>query len=186
MLDYIYLPMGGNKGTKVHYVLLMLFIFSFSGLWHGANLTFICWGLLNGIYFLPYILTDTLTRYNDPPAKGRMLPGLKEALQIFLTFNLITISRVFFRSPDIFVVKDFFLKICSASFFEAPLPIAVKNIAWCLPMLIVEWIQREKKYVLDMQEKNISIRIIVYLAVATAIYFLYKKQNTAEYYYFKF
>ena len=186
MLDYIYLPMGGNKGSKTKYVMLMLFIFSFSGLWHGANYTFICWGLLNGIYFLPYILTDTLTRHNDPPAKGKLLPSFKELMQILLTFNLITISRVFFRAPDIFVVRDFFLKIFSPSLLSMPLPLIVRNVGWCLPMLAVEWVQRERRYVLEMPRLNIYIRALVYIGIITAIYFFCKKQNTTEYYYFKF
>ena len=186
MMDYIYLPMGGNKGSKIHYVLLLLFIFSFSGLWHGANVTFICWGLLNGIYFIPYILTDTLVRYNDPPAKGKWLPSAREVVQMFVTFNLITVSRVFFRSPNMDVVKAFFLKICSPGLFSMPLPLAIKNVAWCMPMLVFEWFQREKSYVLDFRERNFAVRIIVYIAVVTAIFYLYKKQNTSEYYYFKF
>ena len=186
MLDYIYLPMGGNKVTKPKYIFLILFIFSFSGLWHGANYTFICWGLLNGLYFVPYILTDTLIRYKDPPAKGRILPSFKELCQILLTFNLVTITRVFFRSPDIYVVKDLFSKIFSPSLFAVPLIVVVKNVAWCMPMLVVEWFQREKSYVLEATRLNFIIRFAVYGTVVILIYYFHKKLNSSEYYYFKF
>lgn len=186
MLDYLYLPMGGNKGSKLKYVMVMLFIFSFSGLWHGANYTFICWGLLNGLYFLPYILTDKLTRYNEPAAKGRLLPSFKELLQILLTFNLITISRVFFRAPDIYVVKAFFEKILSPSLLSMPVTLVWHNVVWCWPMLAFEWLQRERAYVLEFPKWNVYLRMAAYIAVVVLIYFFCKKQNTTEYYYFKF
>ncbi len=186
MLDYLYLPIGGNKVSKTKYIFLILFIFSFSGLWHGANYTFICWGLLNGIYFLPYIFMGNLVRYKTPPSPGKWLPTLKEFLQMLLTFNLVTISRVFFRSPNIDVVKSFFEKIFSLSLFAAPIPLVTQQLLWCLPMLIVEWVQREGTYVLDMKKQNIYLRFCVYIVIIVAIYFLYKKQNTTEYYYFKF
>ncbi len=185
-LDYIYLPMGGNKGTKLHYILLILFIFSFSGLWHGANYTFICWGLLNGLYFVPYILTDTLTRYKEPVAKGKILPSFKELLQMLLTFNLVTISRIFFRSPDIYVVRDFFQKIFSASLFSAPLPVVAQKVALCLPMLVIEWLQREKNYVLEVPMAKSYVRYAAYAIVIVSISFLHKQLNSSEYYYFKF
>ena len=185
-LDYIYLPLGGKKGSMAHYILLILFIFSFSGLWHGANYTFICWGFLNGLYFVPYILTGTLTRYKEPVAAGRMLPTVKEIFQVLLTFNLVTISRVFFRSPDIHVAADFFSKICSPSFFQVPLRLVTNNVLWCMPMLAIEWIQREKDYVLDARKLNISFRLIIFGAVIAAIWYFHKQMNTTEYYYFKF
>lgn len=186
MLDYLYLPLGGNRGSKVQYVLVMLFIFSFSGLWHGANMTFVCWGLLNGIYFLPYILTDKLTRYKDVVASGRLFPSGKEFLQLLLTFNLITLTRIFFRAPNMTVVKGLVVKIFSASIIAVPMALVVKNVLICLPMLAFEWVQREKAYVLELSKTNIYIRIAGYVAVVVLIYIFHKRQNLSEYYYFKF
>jgi D-alanyl-lipoteichoic acid acyltransferase DltB (MBOAT superfamily) len=186
MLDYLYLPLGGNRGSKVQYVLVMLFIFSFSGLWHGANMTFVCWGLLNGIYFLPYILTGKLTRYKDVVASGRLFPSGKEFLQLLLTFNLITLTRIFFRAPNMTVVKGLVVKIFSASILAVPMALVVKNVLICLPMLAFEWVQREKAYVLELSKTNIYIRIAGYVAVVVLIYIFHKRQNLSEYYYFKF
>ncbi len=186
MLEYLYLPLGGNRGSKLKYVLVMLFIFSFSGLWHGANMTFVCWGLLNGIYFLPYILTDKLTRYKDVVAKGKLFPSGKEFMQLLLTFNLVTLTRIFFRAKDMTVAKGLIVKIFSFSLFAMPLMLVVKNVAICLPMLAFEWIQREKTYVLEISKKNIYIRVAGYIGIILLIYLLHKRQNTSEYYYFKF
>ncbi len=186
MLDYIYLPMGGNQNDKLQYILLILLIFSFSGLWHGANYTFICWGLLNGLYFIPYILTGTLTRYRQPPSPGKLLPTGKEFFQMLLTFNLVTITRVFFRSPDIHVVRDFFATMCSRTLFEAPSLIVLRNMAWCIPVLALEWVQREQAWFMDYNRFVKWLKPVMHIAVIAAIALLYKKQNLSEYYYFKF
>lgn len=186
MLDYLYIPLGGNKGSTAMYILSMLFIFTFSGLWHGANMTFVCWGLLNGLYFIPYILTDSLTRYKDVVAKGRLFPSLKELLQMTLTFFLMTLTRIFFRSPNMTVANGITVRIFSSSILAAPLALVVKSVAICLPMIAFEWMQREKEYVLQLSKTNIYIRIAGYIAVIVLIYLFHKKQNASEYYYFKF
>ncbi len=186
MLDYLYLPMGGNRGGKVKYIAVMLFIFTFSGLWHGANMTFVCWGLLNGLYFIPYILTDKLTRYKDVVAAGRLFPTAKEALQLALTFLLMTTTRIFFRAPNMTVVKGLAAKIFSVGIVAAPLMLVVRNVAWCLPMIAFEWIQRERPYVLEVSRKHLALRMVAYAIVIVLIYQYRAKINASEYYYFKF
>lgn len=186
MLDYLYLPMGGNRGGKVKYIAVMLFIFTFSGLWHGANMTFVCWGLLNGLYFIPYILTDKLTRYKDVVAAGRLFPTAKEALQLVVTFLLMTTTRIFFRAPNMTVVKGLAAKIFSAGIVAAPLMLVVRNVAWCLPMIAFEWIQRERPYVLEVSRKHLALRMVAYAVVIVLIYQYRAKINASEYYYFKF
>jgi D-alanyl-lipoteichoic acid acyltransferase DltB (MBOAT superfamily) len=186
MLDYLYLPMGGNRGGKVKYITVMLFIFSFSGLWHGANMTFVCWGLLNGLYFIPYILTDKLTRYKDVVAAGRLFPTAKQALQLVVTFLLMTTTRIFFRAPNMTVVKGLAAKIFSVGIVAAPLMLVVRNVAWCLPMIAFEWIQRERPYVLEVSKKHLALRMVAYAIVIVLIYQYRAKINASEYYYFKF
>lgn len=186
MLDYLYLPLGGNRGGKLQYILAIIFIFSFSGLWHGANMTFVCWGLLNGIYFIPYILTDSMTRYKDIAGAGRLLPSVKEACQIGFTFLLTTLSRIFFRAPNMTVASGLIEKIFSAGIAKAPLKMVWTKVVMFVPVLAFEWVQREKLYVLQLSKKNVYIRVAGYITVVVLICLLYKKQNASEYYYFKF
>ncbi|GAA4463049.1 MBOAT family protein [Nemorincola caseinilytica] len=186
MLDYLYLPLGGNRGGKLQYIMAIVFIFSFSGLWHGANMTFVCWGLLNGIYFIPYILTDSMTRYKDIAGAGRLLPSLKETGQIAFTFLLTTLSRIFFRAPNMTVVNGLVTKIFSVSIFAAPIKIVWTKVIMFVPMLAFEWVQREKLYVLQLSRTNAYIRVAGYLAVIVLTWLLHKEQNASEYYYFKF
>ncbi len=186
MLDYIYLPLGGAKVGKTKYMLIIFFIFCFSGLWHGANITFVCWGVLNGLYFFVYLFSNSFTRYKDLPGKGKLLPNAKELLQMFITFNLATIMRIFFRSPNMEVATGFFMKIMSASMFAPPLMVVVRKYVWCLPMLAIEWVQREKDYVLQLPRVPAIARIGVYLLLISAIWYFCPKQSATECYYFKF
>ncbi len=186
MLDYLYIPMGGNRGGKGTYVAAIMFIFTFSGLWHGANMTFVCWGILNGIYFLPYILTDSLTRYKDAPAAGKLLPSLKVTVQIAFTFLLTTLSRIFFRAPNMTVVQGLVGKIFSPSILLPPLRMVSLKVAMFVPLLAFEWTQREKDYVLQISRKYMAVRVVGYIVIVVLIALLYKKQNASEYYYFKF
>ncbi len=186
MTNYIYLPMGGNQNNKFQYIFLILFIFSFSGLWHGASYNFICWGLMNGVYFIPYILTNSLVRYKTLPSPGRILPTLKETWQIALTFTLTTLTRIFFRSPDFQVAGALFRKIFSADLFHAPLPIVARNLWWCVPMMALEWVQREKNYFLELKTNKVYLRLILYAIVIFATWQLFPRRDLIEYYYFKF
>ena len=186
MTNYIYLPMGGNQNHKGQYILLILFIFSFSGLWHGANYNFICWGLLNGLYFIPYILAGTLIRYKTVASPGRMLPTISDAGKILLTFFLTTLTRIFFRSRDFSVAMELWRKIFSADFFHLPLPIIARNLWWCVPMILLEWIQRERTYFLELKTNKIYLRFLLYSIVIFATWKLFPRRDLIEYYYFKF
>jgi D-alanyl-lipoteichoic acid acyltransferase DltB (MBOAT superfamily) len=58
--DYVYIPLGGSYGSKLRRIRNILITFTVSGFWHGANWTFIFWGFLNGLYYIPLMLTDKL------------------------------------------------------------------------------------------------------------------------------
>lgn len=99
--DYLYIPLGGSKGTKWNQVKNVFIIFLVSGFWHGANWTFIVWGGLNALFFLPLLLTNKNRTHTDIVAKNRYFPTLKELIQIISTFILITLVWVFFRAETI-------------------------------------------------------------------------------------
>ena len=78
--DYLYIPLGGSKvgtGKKIRNILI---IFLISGLWHGANWTFICWGLLNALYILPSVIFRTNRNNLDIVAQGRALPSDRKSV----------------------------------------------------------------------------------------------------------
>ena len=84
--DYVYIPMGGSRCSKAKIIRNTLVIFLLSGFWHGANWTFIAWGVYHALLFLPLILLGKNRKYRDVVAENRFFPTWKEASQMLLTF----------------------------------------------------------------------------------------------------
>jgi D-alanyl-lipoteichoic acid acyltransferase DltB (MBOAT superfamily) len=86
--DYLYIPLGGSRGNTANKIRNIFIIFIVSGFWHGANWTFIVWGALNAIYFLPLLLLNQNRKNLEIVAKNRLLPSLKDFFSILMTFGL--------------------------------------------------------------------------------------------------
>ena len=86
--DYLYIPLGGSKGGICMKIRNTFIIFLVSGFWHGANWTFIVWGFLNALYFLPTMLLNKNRLNTDTVAKGRIFPAFREMQQVLITFTL--------------------------------------------------------------------------------------------------
>jgi D-alanyl-lipoteichoic acid acyltransferase DltB (MBOAT superfamily) len=99
--DYLYIPLGGSKGKMWVKIRNTFIVFIVSGFWHGANWTFIIWGALNAIYFLPLLLTQTNRTNLDIVAKGKRMPTFKEAIAMLVTFTLTVFAWIFFRASSI-------------------------------------------------------------------------------------
>jgi D-alanyl-lipoteichoic acid acyltransferase DltB (MBOAT superfamily) len=99
--DYVYIPLGGSKGGTLMKIRNTFIIFLVSGFWHGANWTFIVWGALNAIYFLPLVLFNKNRTNMDAVAQNKLFPSIIEITSILLTFGLSTLAWIFFRSKDI-------------------------------------------------------------------------------------
>ncbi len=185
LTDYLYKPMGGRSHNKLWYTAILLFIFLFSGLWHGANWTFVLWGLLNGIYFLPYIFTNTLVRYKDPPDSHKYFPAMRTLLQILLTFHLITFSRILFKSTNLSQANDYFMGLVTRHSLLMPPKFLLQHLHWCLFLVVIEWINRFRTYALDFKAPWL-VRYAVYASVALLIILYHKPLSLQEYYYFRF
>ena len=100
--DYLYIPLGGSKGGKLKSLRNIFVIFLVSGFWHGANWTFIFWGLFHAMLFLPSFIFNTNRKFTTSIiAHSALLPSPKELIQVLTTFLLVTIGWVFFRSETI-------------------------------------------------------------------------------------
>lgn len=93
--DYIYIPLGGSRCSKWKSFRNTMIIFLVSGLWHGANWTFICWGTFHALLFLPLLLMKKNRKYRDTVAENRILPSFKEIGQITITFLLVMMAGSF-------------------------------------------------------------------------------------------
>ena len=96
--DYVYIPLGGSRGGKSMIIRNTFVIFLISGLWHGANWTFLLWGAYNAVLFLPLILSHKNRKNLNQIAEGRLFPSGNEFLQIFSTFVLVVIGWIIFRA----------------------------------------------------------------------------------------
>ena len=140
-------------------------IFLLSGLWHGANWTFIAWGAYHALLFLPLIVSGKNRKYTDTVAEGKFLPSFKELCMMLLTFALVVIGWIVFRAETIgdaghYIASLFSPEIWKASyrFFLYPF----NHAGWLvLIMLTVEWLQRGKEHGLAMTSQKIFAKFRV-------------------------
>ncbi len=85
--DYVYIPLGGSRGGKPRRISNIIVTFTVSGLWHGANWTFVVWGLLNGLYYLPLMHAEKQKRHVGTVAEGRLFPSPGDLSRIVATFG---------------------------------------------------------------------------------------------------
>lgn len=140
--DYLYIPLGGSRGSRVQTLRNVAVIFLVSGLWHGANWTFVAWGAVHAVLFLPLILLDrNRSHTTDVVAQGKLLPSFKELLQVFSTFTLATLAWVFFRAESI-TEAAIYLKSIVINSNTGSNRIVLTALLWAGVMLAVDWLQR--------------------------------------------
>jgi D-alanyl-lipoteichoic acid acyltransferase DltB (MBOAT superfamily) len=151
--DYLYIPLGGSKGGKGMQVRNTFIIFIVSGFWHGANWTFIVWGALNAVYFLPLLLLDKNRSNMGVAAEGRLFPNLRELWGIGSTFILTVLAWIFFRAESLTKAFDYIGGIFSKSLFQLPTISQNKGELISLSLvaffMLIEWLGREQKYALE-------------------------------------
>lgn len=151
--DYLYIPLGGSRGGTLMKVRNTFIIFIVSGFWHGANWTFIAWGVLNAIYFLPLLLTQSNRNNLGSVAQGSLFPSLKEFFQIATTFGLTVFAWIFFRAENIGSALTIVGSIFSESLFSSPIihdPWSFLILTFSLMLFIlIEWLGRESVHPLE-------------------------------------
>lgn len=189
--DYLYIPLGGSKGGTFMKIRNTFIIFLVSGFWHGANWTFIVWGLLNAIYIMPSIIFNTNRNNLDIVAKGKYLPTIKEFLSIGITFSLTVFAWIFFRANDLEHAFSIITEIFSRSLLVVPQFIGIGSVVSIVFLtgifLIIEWLGREQQYALQIVSnvKKRYLRVICYYAVIISI-LMYGNFNENQFIYFQF
>ncbi|MBR4218355.1 MAG: MBOAT family protein [Bacteroidales bacterium] len=166
--EYVYFPMGGSRGTKTKTIANTFIVFALSGLWHGANWTYVVWGLYNAMWFVPLIILNR-GKYRDTVASGKKLPSLKEVGLMLINFAIAALGLTIFRAPSMAHFGNYMSTMFSKSLFHVGFGHEMKvALAYCAVMLVVEWIYREKRFALDFGDS--STGIVKYRAVRWAIY----------------
>ena len=188
--DYLYIPLGGSRGTNYFKIRNVFIIFLVSGFWHGANWTFIIWGGLNALYFLPIMLLNKNKINTDVVAQGKHLPSVREVLSITLTFSLTTIAWIFFRAEDIHHAISYLSDIIHPSILTLPELITPKlemiyTILCVFILVLFEWMNRDKIHALDIANYNKSNRWMLYLIIIIMI-ITFGSFNQNSFIYFQF
>ncbi|MEM6269585.1 MAG: MBOAT family O-acyltransferase [Bacteroidota bacterium] len=189
--DYLYIPLGGNRGGKWKTVRNVLLTFLICGFWHGADWKFVVWGGVNGLYFIPLLLAQRHRQHVEIIARDRWLPTPKELGQVAITFIFVSLSVVFLRAAS--TEDAFFIIYC---IFRDPL-------AWFSPdyllkfqsllvaigiFMTIEWIGRREEYALAglVPGWPRAPRWLIYAALAVlVVYYLFSREEF-EFVYFHF
>jgi len=188
--DYLYIPLGGSKGGTWMKVRNTFIIFLVSGFWHGANWTFIVWGLLNALYIMPSIIFNTNRNNLEIVAKGKYLPGLKDLFSIGITFSLTVFAWIFFRAANVTHAFNYISEIFSSSLFTIPnfpgIKKAVSIVFLTVIFLIIEWFGREQQYAIaNLGVKwNKKLRWAFYYGIILIIFYFTGKEQ--QFIYFQF
>lgn len=209
--DYVYIPLGGSrpvlparlkaKGKRLEAKYMKAIairntfvIFLLSGLWHGANWTFVLWGAYHALLFVPLLLMNKNRRYRDMVAtttlpdgtvKTQWLPTIKEASQMLLTFALAVFGWIIFRADSIGQAWEYIAGICTSSLISMPniggISALIMNIAL---LIIVEWLMRDRSHGLDIRMLHSVLRYGIY-AILLFILFAFSG-HTVNFIYFQF
>ena len=183
--DYVYIPLGGSRGSKFKQVRNVFVIFLLSGFWHGANWTFIAWGFINALYFLPLLLRDTNRSNIETVELGWDLTSVKVFFSILSTFVLTCLAWVFFRAKSIGDAFDYIRRIFTDRNFKVQY---LENERYSYEILLlifififVEWNARTQVEPISGNYSGVKLAFCMAAIAALGTYSDYK-----EFIYFQF
>ena len=186
--DYIYFPLGGSRCDKWKVFRNVYIVWCISGLWHGANWTFICWGLFHATLLSIYNILGINADYKQVVAYGKLLPNIKETMQITLTFFLAVIGWIIFRSESMSQAVDYLTAMVCNRFFDASMLYGKNYVLLGFLLLGVEWLQRDKQHALQLPCNGLfrhkAVRYILYIFIAILCLTSYGESQTFIYFQF--
>ena len=177
--DYIYIPLGGSKGSRLKQVRNVFVIFIVSGFWHGANWTFIMWGFLNALYFLPLLLFNKNRINTNNVQISLSYSGIETFFKISITFFLTCIAWVFFRAPTISIAFNYLFNIFNEFEFKIQY-LSNERYNYELLLLIslfvvIEWLFRNKNEPLSGKYTWLKTTFIIMFILLFGVYSDYKQ-----------
>ncbi len=173
--DYVYTPLSysfrswGSLGVILA-VMVNLFVI---GLWHGANWTYIVFGLYHGILFIPLVLSGAFSKGSKLTAGRLELPHIKDFLLMALTYIIIAVGMVIFRAPSVADAINFSRGLVSLTLFSNPsINLRITLVFSILLLLLLEWKQRDKEHPLQCSPNRTTkliryaIDVVVLIAIA--------------------
>ncbi len=183
--DYVYIPLGGSRCSKSRYICNVFIVFALSGLWHGANWTFVSWGVYNGLF----VCMHKAWNFSSKTRENRIF----DVVSVFVTFGLVVIGWIIFRAESVSDAFSYIASMFNQSLFATPnfneLGISTirlfSTLAFIPILLGVEWIQRGQRYVLDFQSvRRRYVRWSIYIFIVFVILVFSGKQEMFIYFQF--
>ena len=187
--DYVYIPLGGSRCAQWKVIRNTFIVFGVSGLWHGANWTFVCWGLYHGILIVLYKLLHINTKDKDILAAGRWLPTIKDVCRVIVTFLLVVVGWVIFRAETISQAWDFVSRMFLTAFDDFHFRLgSINTFVAVLLLMIVEFLQRNRAHVLQFPDNRVfrcsSVRYALYASIGLLLFFYAGEVQTFIYFQF--
>ncbi|HPG40575.1 MAG TPA: MBOAT family O-acyltransferase [bacterium] len=184
--DYLYIPLGGSKGGNWMKIRNTFIIFLVSGFWHGANWTFLVWGFINALYFLPLLIFKQNRKNITISAENALLPPLKDFVQMCGTFFITLVAWVFFRANTLTDALLYLQRMFSSTLFSRPEVLPKMVFVFIFILISFEWLQRKKQHALAFSASNRQwlLRWAIYGIITFIILFF--PGNQQEFIYFQF
>ena len=140
--DYLYIPLGGSRVSKSKAIRNVFIIFLVSGFWHGANWTFIAWGGIHAMLFVPSFISGNNRKHlSKTIAEGQLFPSLRELGALLYTFIVVTLAWVFFRADSIQDALNYLSGMITGE-WKAPVRFATSSTLLVLFLFVMEWLGR--------------------------------------------
>ncbi|OGX53748.1 MAG: alginate O-acetyltransferase [Omnitrophica WOR_2 bacterium RIFOXYA12_FULL_38_10] len=179
--DYLYIPLGGNKVSAKRFYFNVLVVFLLSGLWHGANWTFVIWGFLHALYYIFSKLTRNLRSLIVKIVKLNKFPVIHSFLQTVFTFILVCFSWIFFRANSlkdaIYIYSHLFFNWNKSSVVLSFMagktteyyPNVIPSIYLIMFFVVVQYFQKHDWFKCSYFERYIALRWSIYLLLCLVI-----------------
>ena len=183
--DYLYIPLGGSRGNKIRQFRNVLIIFLVSGFWHGANWTFLAWGAINALMFLPLMFLNLNRKNIDVIANDSFFPKIGDLVALLVTFAFTCLAWIFFRADSLTHAFEYIGLIFTPSNFVFELPPEKYNIGLIIALIVFEWFQRKKQHALEISNLKLPIRWGIYYCLVFIIFY-FKPSIPTDFIYFQF
>lgn len=181
--DYVYIPLGGSRGTFWQNIRNVMIIFLVSGFWHGANWTFIFWGFLNAIYFLPLFVSGKNRQNLIINPNKSIREKTFDILKILRTFLLTMLAWIFFRAPNIQDAVNYIYGILQLDLVQPELRL-MKFLPLVALLVVWEWIMKQKPHGLAFTSIKRPLRWGIYLSLIWLIAYYFGDEQ--DFIYFQF
>lgn len=191
LTEYVFTPLSiaFRDLSKFGIILAIVINFTIVGIWHGANWTYILFGFLHGLYFIPLIIKGNMNK-KKKTNKNALIPSLNELINMIATFTLVMFTFIVFRANSVEHAWNYFIHIFSSSVFSTPTMLGTRHTMITLTLMILfmftEWLGRNGEYAIEILGLNwkTPVRWAFYYFIILSIYWF--TGNQQQFIYFQF